>query len=1503
MKKIFSTVYLIFFLGIAAASAQTLKSLSEEPTTFLEEFISMMSDRINEENQLILDEFVSYFQSGAFNEEEKLHIINISNLLLDRRARPYPHFRNYIRALSSFRKGALPQEDYYAWEKGFIDLLEDKRYSINKINTFLEISHLTITENTLYISSSLKWKSSSSDMKMVYNDALSFVFSNTNLTCHSQRDSIVIYQTTGIYDPATYSWSGKNGTVDWQRAGFKESEVYAKLTSYQIDFTKSRYKADSTLFTHPNYFPDGELGLLTDRVKVTRRPEQASFPVFESYKKRLTIKGIYPDIDFEGGLLISGATMKGTGNEAEPANLKYYKNDTLKMLVNSSTFQIKGNRISSHQAAISLYLENDSIFHPNIGFAYRMQFREVSLFRTDDPLTSAPYFDSYHMVDMSFEQLVWKLDEPIVRLTLSRGSALGEARFKSASYFNENHFFKMQAMDDLHPLFLLRKFSEWYYADEFPVSDLADWMGKPLYQIQLLVTRMAIDGFVFFKAETGMVKIKQQLLDYLAASGKNIDYDVIDFVSTVRAPGDNATLNLINNELTINGIPRVFISDSQNVDIVPAKNQIILKKNRNFNFGGRVQAGLLTFYGENFTFEYDSFKINLHNIDSLNMAILSEEADEFGYRKPVKIKNNIENITGELFIDHPYNKSGLENFEEYPSFESTATSFVFYEITEGMDSTIYEKEQFHYKLNPFVINDLTNLEREDLNFDGEFYAGNIFPVLHQDLAVQEDLSLGFKVATAPEGMSVYGGLATYYDEIILSNKGIEGKGKLIYLSSTTYSENFSFYPDSMLIEASQFIVEKDSIDPKFPYISAHELNIKWYPNEDEWFTYKKEENLDIFSENISFSGNLLMKSTGLTGTGTLYIEDAEIYSNNILYSDISFHADSSNLKVRSEDQKGYSIVANQVSSNVNIQEGDGIFNSLNDTIPLLFPEKNYMSAVDLIMWDMTENKLNMINQDPRNDAYKFGAYANENQWEKPPTFMSLNPRSDSLAFTSDSAVYKLDDHTITAYYVDFLEIADAHIFPGDNSLTLERTGFMKGFTNAKIIANGSHEIIAEEINILSRKKYYGSGFYNYIDKDKIVQRIRLGDVTVNKKGFTYAEGEISQIDSLMLSPHFWFDGKVSLDAENEFLEFSGGVRLSHNCDSIARNRIQFTSMIDPENIRIPIAEKSRTPDGSALYKGIFVTNMTSEVYAAFFSKRKSYSDTPISTAHGFLMFDEKSRKYKLASEEKLADHSIPGNLLTLERNYCRTYGEGSLNLAVEMNQLKLTAVGNITNDIEQNLSSLQLLLGLDFFFSQEALQITLEDINSKPSLNPVDMSENVYTHGVNELLGISDAQAMSDESMLFGALGNLPEKLVHTLMFTKLNLTWNDQLSSYISEGQIGIGNINGIPVNRMVEGFIEIQKKRSGDILDVYLQIDERTWYYFGYTRGVMQAYSNNRDFLDILTGLNNNQRTMKVKSGEISYIYMVASDRKISNFRRRMTMIQEGDQFIEEERLEDIR
>ena len=95
---------------------------------------------------------------------------------------------------------------------------------------------------------------------------------------------------------------------------------------------------------------------------------------------------------------------------------------------------------------------------------------------------------------------------------------------------------------------------------------------------------------------------------------------------------------------------------------------------------------------------------------------------------------------------------------------------------------------------------------------------------------------------------------------------------------------------------------------------------------------------------------------------------------------------------------------------------------------------------------------------------------------------------------------------------------------------------------------------------------------------------------------------------------------------------------------------------------------------------------------------------------------------------------------------------------------------------------------------------------------------------------------MKSELSLFGTLKAMPPELKHTIVFNELKLRWDDETNSWVSVGKIGIASINNTQINKRVDGLLELQMKRSGDILDFYLQFDRRTWYYFGYTRGVLQ-------------------------------------------------------------------
>jgi hypothetical protein len=60
----------------------------------------------------------------------------------------------------------------------------------------------------------------------------------------------------------------------------------------------------------------------------------------------------------------------------------------------------------------------------------------------------------------------------------------------------------------------------------------------------------------------------------------------------------------LNYDLTINGIPGIVVSDSQQVVLIPKNGQIKMKKNRYFDFAGQIKAGRFDFYGKEFDFDY-----------------------------------------------------------------------------------------------------------------------------------------------------------------------------------------------------------------------------------------------------------------------------------------------------------------------------------------------------------------------------------------------------------------------------------------------------------------------------------------------------------------------------------------------------------------------------------------------------------------------------------------------------------------------------------------------------------------------------------------------------------------------------------------------------------------------------------------------------------------------------------------------------------------------------------
>ena len=118
------------------------------------------------------------------------------------------------------------------------------------------------------------------------------------------------------------------------------------------------------------------------------------------------------------------------------------------------------------------------------------------------------------------------------------------------------------------------------------------------------------------------------------------------------------------------------------------------------------------------------------------------------------------------------------------------------------------------------------------------------------------------------------------------------------------------------------------------------------------------------------------------------------------------------------------------------------------------------------------------------------------------------------------------------------------------------------------------------------------------------------------------------------------------------------------------------------------------------------------------------------------------------------------------------------------------------------------------------------------------------------------------------------------LLFNDLKLAWNQETRSYRYNGKVGIGILGDIQVNKKVDAFMEFVERGSGDIFDIYLKIDEDTWYYMAYSPGGFQVLSSNRDFNNAILDVSKRERTLKSRGRQPSYIYSLASNRRLQLF-----------------------
>ena len=442
------------------------------------------------------------------------------------------------------------------------------------------------------------------------------------------------------------------------------------------------------------------------------------------------------------------------------------------------------------------------------------------------------------------------------------------------------------------------------------------------------------------------------------------------------------------------------------------------------------------------------------------------------------------------------------------------------------------------------------------------------------------------------------------------------------------------------------------------------------------------------------------------------------------------------------------------------------------------------------------------------------------------------------------------------------------------------------FENASIVANDItkfHSVYNADINIRGRFDYEGSGYIDYINNAGQIYQIWLKDIDVDTTYQTIAEGKILGEDLFMLSSFFEFQGDVNLEANREFLVFDGSSRILHDCPEEKIYWIPFTAEVNPSDIQIPISPNISSITKDELFSGVVSRKDPFGLYPVFLSRKDENVDQSNVSPVGYLSYDEKASEYIIASEEKLKQSKLPGPLAALNINSCNVRTDGPIDLGIEFDPIDLRFYGSTKYETQDENYKLNLSMVMDFLFADDALKIMTNDINRSAETQGVNFSKAYYEQSLKEVLGQEKADQLITDLNLSGAIRKLPNELEKTFYFAGIEMYWDDGAEAYKSKGMISIANIGDKQVFKSLKGNVMITRRRSGDRIEFYLEVDEKNWYFFSYSRGVLQAYSYNKEFNNILMEVKDDKRVIKPSKDHGAYEYILASRRKKDEFLER--------------------
>ncbi|MFL5729021.1 MAG: hypothetical protein ACJ75J_05980 [Cytophagaceae bacterium] len=1293
-------------------------------------------------------------------------------------------------------------------------------------------------------------------------DGAVIYFENADFFFVTQYDSSKLQSTTGSVVLKDNLYVGKGGKFDWSIAGVPSSEIYCDLAEYNFTLQSTKLVSEGAKLHYPARTDSVVEGIFEFNSRKHKTPEEAVFPRFKSFNANIPVKGLGPNIVYHGGLSLSGKKIYSSSIDEGYSTIEVTKQDTVVVRAVSNRFELGDSLISADICTIVLFMGKDSIYHPGVTFKYNKSDTKLRVHKHSN-FKYAPFINSYHDIEMFLDAGIWDLNTTSIDFTIINAKNQVAAVFESIRYYQANKYSEIQGIYRFHPLQLVVGYSETETnkayrrdpsskkrVDTFNAEDVAKAYKLEVNTVKSSMYYLMKLGYIDYNARTGLIKLRDKALHYVAARRDRSDYDNLSLVS-ISPEGTNSTLDLNSKELTIRGVDKIFLSDSLNVFIVPKNRQVIFLKNRDFNCDGKINTQNFQFIGEKFGFVYDSFLVHLPKIDEIKLAVDEKQVQDQakgidnqdnrqqkGNKKARVLGNELKYSSGTLYINKPNNKSGRVKLAQYPIFDATTGATVFFnkdQIAGGAyDTTI------QFKIPPFKIDSLSSDDPQAIGFEGEFASGGIFPPFKEKLVVMPDYSLGFDHKVPKEGFQLYEGKGKFYNKITMNNQGLRGDGEIHYLTTTAYSKDFVFFKDSVITIGTKSVTKEGthpetvSPDVTFPEMTINDYEMKWLPRKDSMYLTNRTAPFEIYNNTASLQGVANITSKGMYGEGVLTTRGSEAQSLHFHFEQTKYAGRESTFEIKSDNPKKPALRCISVKLDFDLVKGEAVFSpevagfASND-----FPYAQYRSSLDKGVWDLNKKTVTMSMPEGGDISKSY--------------FYSTRPDQDSLVFNATSAVYDIPSQNLNIYGIPFIKVADSKIFPDSNWVAVQENAVIKTLTKAKIVIDtitGYHYLYDGRIDILGRKKFGGEATYQYVNLGSDTLAFQFQDFNLEpsqkkKEGdHTVATGFITEDQPLRIADKVLYKGKIILHAENKNLSFEGFIRLDLKGALNFSEWIKYDNNGEQKEVIVDLTDPKGS-NGAPLFNGLHFDN-TKQLYTTFISQKKTGVDKDMMLAKGILRID--SGEFVVGTKERLDLSTFKGNYYAYnDSTSCIRYG-GKFDYMDPNPDISVLASGNGFAMLDSN----------DFRFNN----LLLFKFNLNPAITKVFDKELKAAYVASDTTELANPDSVADarkRDLLFKlaeveddkavnaykakqALGYTPLPLAFPdiakspITFSNVDMRWSVVYKAFYSVGKLNVSNVLKTDINKEMNGYIEIRKGNAGDIVNIYLEPNADTWYFITY-------------------------------------------------------------------------